>query len=77
MHPVPVRDKPSLGKCGSQPRKGKKRTLDAERESVRRKEIRGLYEELSKFYELPKEGTTWKCPRLLSLGKLGCDHLTP
>ena len=76
LYPVPASDEPSLGTCSGPQRKGKKRTPDAERESIRRKDIRELYEELSKFYELPAKATTWKCPGLLAKGKLGCDHST-
>ena len=63
---------PSLGKFGDDlrgPRAG--------REKRRRMGIRVLYEELGKFYEPPKDGLTWTCPKLLSQGKLGCNHSTP
>lgn len=73
---MPVSDKPSLCSCYGTIKKGKERSPDAERESMRRTGIREVYEELSKFYELPGEGRTWKCPRLLPNGKLAYDHST-
>ena len=76
LHLVPVSDKPSLDTRGDSQKKGKKRNLGAERESTRRKSLRELYEELSRFYELPAKGASWKCPRLLANGKLGYDHST-
>ena len=77
LYQVPASNRHSLGKFGKDLRgQGKKKSLYAEREKRRRKGIRVLYEELGKFYEPPKDGLSWKCPKLLSKGKLGCDHST-
>ena len=76
FHPKPASDKPSLGGCFGPAKKGKKRGYDAERESARRKGIRELCKELSRFYEPPAENVTWRCPKLLTNSKLGCDHST-
>ena len=78
LYRVPASNGFSLGKFSDDLRgQGKKKTLYAERERRRRKGIRTLYEELSKFYEPSKNGLTWTCPKLLSKGKLDYDHSKP
>jgi len=47
----------------------RKRALDAE--NRRRKEIRRLNEQLSRYYELGVNRLVWECPELLSRGKHG------
>ena len=77
LYQVSASDRPSLRKSGGGQKGKGKRDLFAERERRRRKGIRELYAELGSFYGPPEGGPKWKCPKLLSRGKLGCDHSTP
>ena len=77
LYPAPASNEPSLIKCDDGQKVWGERNTEAERENRRRKGIRALNEEISKFYELPEGQLTWKCPRLLSEGEHGSDHSTP
>ena len=64
---TPVYARPQLQKgTGTRSTQGK-RASDAEHR--RRRAIRGLNEELSRYYQLGVNQSIWECPELLSRGK--------
>lgn len=68
----PVYDAPRLARgAGTRTTEGK----DApDAEDRRRREIRTLNEELSRYYRLATNQRAWGCPGLLSKGKHGHSH---
>ena len=74
-HRQPVYDTPRLRK-GSTPiaGDGRHRNDRAKNEVRKRAELREVYLELSRYYQLPKGQGQWKCPELLGNGEHGRGH---
>ena len=73
LRPVPVYSTSKLHK-GSTPISRDNRSNHAQNEAKRREAQREIFQDLSRYYELPRRKKQWRCPQILDNGKHGHSH---
>ena len=74
LRPFPVYPSHQLREGTAATRGRKTRNGAADAEAERRGVIRGINEEISRYYKLPPGQTKWCCSELISEGKRDQDH---